>query len=179
MGRKKNNQGGKRTYIKGKFPYLKVCLNRQFNGSTYNGPNKQGLVEATTAESHFLMTKSRCRYKTRPETLQLINEGQHRPISEQTLQRELHSLNIWSRAARATPLLTLANKTTWPQWTSTLPSLDYRSLKSQISSRLCSRCFANLQVGHSSSGSVSIIVKFAFWMKCQLCSFNFKLTESL
>ena len=50
----------------------------------------------------------------------IASRSQHRspsqPISERTLHRELHTMNIWSRVARKRPLLTSAHKVARLQW---------------------------------------------------------------
>ena len=69
------------------------------------------------------------RFASRQELLLEVNAGPSQPISERTLRRELHTMNIWSRVARKRPLLTSAHRVARLQWATRRnhwPDLDWK-----------------------------------------------------
>ncbi|GBM23889.1 hypothetical protein AVEN_208518-1 [Araneus ventricosus] len=88
--------------------YKQWCNTRGHETRRQNCCRKNILTERDRRRVLRLVNQNR--FQTRQELLQPVNEGPSQPVSERTLRRELHAMNIWSRVPRKRPLLTQAHK---------------------------------------------------------------------
>ncbi|GBO13372.1 hypothetical protein AVEN_118463-1 [Araneus ventricosus] len=81
--------------------YKQWCNRRSHETRRQNCGRKKILTERDRRRVSRLVNQNR--FHTRQELLPSVNESPSQPVSERTLRRELHTMNIWSRVPRKRP----------------------------------------------------------------------------